>query len=1260
MKKLILMGMVAAAGAAMALPHYGDENQAYDKMPGTYETPHVKWATPLAGGKLKALVILPYNMTREAVELKQRIDLDMTVIQTAGKQKRAQGYREGPTATPLVDAEAEMVVDRIMKERLVEAKEKYDVIVLAKVGWEVFKPDEKAAIVRRVKDGAGLVWYEPKGEGDDYRQLVGEVDEQVREEVFRGYPADVFPIAFFKTTEEMKLSYSGVNRWRAEKAPCRVLASRLGKGRVVAFDFCEENGQGVPTVFGTVFDCGDANNAAKVNSYDYTVYGYNFALAARAILVATGRDAKALSVELPKQFPRSSAQELKVKVKGEGEQRTARVLFEVRPRRAPHGARPLFAAEQKVENFHSTPTPNTYTSAFKMPALPAGTYLAAVRLRDETGAAIDFATTAFEVTADVSLKVATKSDRYEAGSTIEGAVTPSRPLKAGERIVVRATDTWNRRVAEIEAVRSTSTTSDYNFSIPVDQPLCRLWDLQAAVADAKGDVATAETWVGIPDWTFDDYMTMLIFCPQPHSGDWKGDYHADLMRRKAGVNAVYTAILHGNPTRMECNERHHLQSVCYSGHYGEAGNANDSHASFQKANTNVDTYAAVETLRAYAQRGCKPQSAKEFPYHQHCLDVNEFNSKIPVYRYVGKFGTPHYCLTMENYLGGEFSGTENTGFGPRATKAFQAWCRAEYGNDIAKLNAEWNTSFRSFDEVSGIMMVEAVLKDQQCRWLDFRYFMRSEVWGGLFLAFDKYIHTIDPHYGYVGMGGHAQHDYTKYRGPHMTSGKLYVSQKDNWEWTDAFECEMRQSFADDKGWWLGSQSNIRWTSDLNNPISRKRIPWAMLFMGLQGFDWENGLAGESLGGMTWEYADYSDILPFTAEIAEEVFRLERGIGKLTLASKPQRAPVAIDWSPRNHYLSRLLPEQPRGFSGSWVYNVSLIDGAPNDALGMMNSLRMRPKVVAPEDVAGLAKRGYKALWLPYNKGMSDAEAEAILAFVKGGGLVIADNEPGTYTQHGRKREKRLLKELFPDFARVTVTPYGKGHAAYLAGKLNCYPDRMLTGNFAGADIVAGLLEKYAGLRPAVGLTDKDGAPVRNVRLTEFDRAGTRLVGLLRKHVGTMPNDEITYTFDFGGEYDVYDVTKGCAYLGRHAKIDLAVDHYAKMLALVPAKILSATLTAKDAASGGKVDLSIAIATSQSNNRTIEQSNNSRLLADAWHLEVFGPDGQELECYRRNYVVDGDSAALTLPVALNAAKGTYKAVMTSAVSGVKAETAFAIR
>jgi len=84
-----------------------------------------------------------------------------------------------------------------------------------------------------------------------------------------------------------------------------------------------------------------------------------------------------------------------------------------------------------------------------------------------------------------------------------------------------------------------------------------------------------------------------------------------------------------------------------------------------------------------------------------------------------KFGSPFYVLTGENYLSGEFWGKENSGFGPTTNKRFQEWCRKEYKDDLGALNKEWNSDFKSWDPVGGIMLQEAVEKEQLPRWVDF-------------------------------------------------------------------------------------------------------------------------------------------------------------------------------------------------------------------------------------------------------------------------------------------------------------------------------------------------------------------------------------------------------------------------------------------------------------------------------------------------------------------------------------------------------------
>ena len=70
------VAVTSLSTTASATPPFGDPNQPYDRLPGTLQTPHVKWARPLAGGPVKGLFILPYGDSREVVEIAQRLELD--------------------------------------------------------------------------------------------------------------------------------------------------------------------------------------------------------------------------------------------------------------------------------------------------------------------------------------------------------------------------------------------------------------------------------------------------------------------------------------------------------------------------------------------------------------------------------------------------------------------------------------------------------------------------------------------------------------------------------------------------------------------------------------------------------------------------------------------------------------------------------------------------------------------------------------------------------------------------------------------------------------------------------------------------------------------------------------------------------------------------------------------------------------------------------------------------------------------------------
>jgi hypothetical protein len=634
------------------------------------------------------------------------------------------------------------------------------------------------------------------------------------------------------------------------------------------------------------------------------------------------------------------------------------------------------------------------------------------------------------------------------------------------------------------------------------------------------------------------------------------------------------------------------------------------------------------------------------------MDARWINGRIPSYQATAKFGSPMYALTGENYLLGEFRGEEYSGFSPLTTKRFQDWCRQQYRGSLDALNAEWGSRLESWDQVRGILLSDAVEKKQLPRWVDFRYFMRSQVWSGFFLDWSDMMRRFVPEIR-TGKLGHDHHDFSRYR-DNMGQCKLYIGQVQNTEWREALVPELYQSFTGDRSFLMASQSMIRWSYDMATPIDRLRWPWKTLFLGLRGFDWEQaGATPRTLGGHCCLTPDFSEPLPYFQELSREVLFLQRGLGKLTIACKPYRSQVAMLWAPYNHFISRLFPFQENGFSGTWLYNISVTGGAPSDCLALLNSLRIRPTIVAPEDLAGdgLAKRGFRALLLPYNRGMSAAEAAAIRRFVEEGGLVIADNRPAVCSEHGRELGRPRLVDLFPRPERKSVVRFGKGWAAYLPGEINGYTGRFEKCDYTGAESVAALLAECAGQHPPVELIDGHGRPRRDTLMPLFLRGSTKLLGLLRASTSAGREPEET-TLQLPEPCHLWDV-RARAYCGyaREFSIRLGLEpHY---YALLPSQPLGLALTpdarkvrqGEDAVLQGRVDFGAA------------RPADSASIAQAVHVRVYGPSGEELEHFRQNLVFDGPRFQVVLPVSLSEPPGRYRLEAEHVLTGMKAQTWF---
>ena len=1271
--KWLYLGLALTALSAAALPPYGDPNQPYDRLPGTLETYHVKWAKPWAGGKLNVLFVVPFGDSREVVETAQRLELDYTVIMNAGHAVWEDGFYEGPTATPLKDEEAKLVLGEITRQRL-SLGHTYDAIVIGKVSWPVIPAAARELILKHVERGAGLVYVTPNRlqRGVYSQEFLTDVDPEfdrlfladrepgLADSLLAGLPLDVLPWQRFKTPQDIR-DVPGVSRLDHAQTPLCILGTRHGAGRIVALHYGD-----APLASSLSPYLGYPEAAPGLGEEFRVFYDYAFALLAKSITWAAARELEArleLTIAAPataltcvpinagllKYCWEARAPQTVIARTDLPQAQASATLTGGQSGAAARVAWTLRDLTGKTWRADETALAADQTAALKLSLLPRGTYLLDARVFDRSDRVLAFASKSFRVESAVFVTaVTTEKDRYNPGETIAGGAAFSQALAEGQAAEVLAVDTWQRIVARQPAVLAADRASA-TYAIPVSQALSRLWDIRCEVRDAAGAVDSASTWVGLPDWTFDDYLWMLIFAPSPGVYNWKGDLYGDVIR-KYGVNASFTHLIYGYWKLYEVNERHHLASVSYAEHLGEIDSPAGRVLEQQPARTDLDLAELSRMVRHLADTG-EPLDAKQFPYvQQKYLSADWLNDRVKQYALTGRFGSPLYVLTGENYLSGEFFGVENSGFGPLTTKQFQEWCQEQYGGSLAALNAEWNSDFRSWEDVRGLLLLEAVEQNQLPRWVDFRFFMRSRVWTQFFLDWTDMLRRFVPE-ARTGRCGHDQYDFTRFR-DRMTSSKVYVGQEENSEWRQALSIELLQSFSGDRSFLLASQSMIRWTYDLETPLNRERWPWLVLFLGLQGFDWERGLS-ETLGGEFCFTPDLSEPLPFLLDLSREVQTLQSGIGKLTIASTPYRSRVALLWSPVNHYISRLYPFQENAFSGTWMPNVSVVGGAPSDALALLNAARLRPTLIGPEDLrdGGLAKRGFRALVLPYNKGMSEMEEREIRSFVRQGGLLLAENTPGICSEHGKELPERRLADLFPDWTKKTVVRYGKGAAAYLAGEINGFIARMEKGDFAGADAVAALLKEYAAEEPPIEVMDERGVPRRDTLMPVFRHGSTTLLGLLRANTAELRRLPENTLLRFGRPLYVWDVRRG-AYCGELAEMPVRLDMQPQYFALLPALPTGMRLAAPaTAVQGATAVVNGGIAFGAGRKADIAA------LGQAVHLRVFGPDGSERECFRRNLVFSGERFATVLPISFSEPVGRYRVEATHAITAMKAQVWF---
>ena len=624
-------------------------------------------------------------------------------------------------------------------------------------------------------------------------------------------------------------------------------------------------------------------------------------------------------------------------------------------------------------------------------------------------------------------------------------------------------------------------------------------------------------------------------------------------------------------------------------------------------------------------------------------------------------------------------------FCPHCMAGMREWLKSQYA-DLAELNAKWGSDFAAWDEVMPDTYDEASAKNNFRAWGDHRLYMEKVFCG----AYEKIISLVrqqDPG-GRLRMSGcQASTPFTgaDYYELHKHIGYFEAYGGGN-QW------EFHRSFMQ-KGTILGG-----WTGyGISGINARYQI-------------WNATLHALTLHSMFWHFSnqnpDYT--LPKTAtDLSKPLIELRReGLGKLlNHASTRDALGLAVHYSMRSVH-------------GSYAKgNEKTFTGNREGWVNVLEDCGYQYNFIATPQIEDGELAGYKALILPYSIDLTDKEAAAIKTFVQNGGVVIGDFQAGA--MYVGTREQAPLDDVFgverrnnhnrhfftdgevfakPDFdlfpiptemtgctfaeegirtapgaiqgfyldmnpavSALVINEYGKGKGIYLNLALSIYVEARKKGGQAIRDLIKGVLG-YAGIVKFATITDPaTGEPVESgLETVYYSAPGAKYAAVLRElrddrsagHdglvVGTASAAEgegLPARLTFPEAAHIYDVREK-KYLGHVEFIDTTlVAGDVRLLALLPERREAVTMDLPATLDAGQAfDLTLAVDHAQS---------------AVFALNVTQPDGTWDFMLSQNLATDGKTT-LNLRLPLNAPKGAWVFKAKDVATGLTVEKTVTVK
>jgi hypothetical protein len=1189
---LLAAACLLVAAHAEGHPLGLDPNQAYGILGNGFESPHVKWAKPFAGGTVRALVLAPQWSQRETVELAQRLDLDPTAWMCSSFRRVAVPAEWFMIPTPAA------LIDRLLRQY---ASGTFDVIVVGKLDWGMLPAKQRFELLRQVAEGAGLVYVCPPAGNPELALVTSR----------KAAPDGVAFIA-------KGIPFASLPQLRDLRGEKVVRAGLFGKGRVVALDYnqalpAEEDEQGRISLWRTAAYPALTPQWDHVGSYsqeisrgyippdecaelEFVPYEYYQSLVARAVVWASGRQpaAQVGEAELPDpvDYP-ATAQAAQVTT-------TA----------APAGALLKAVVRSRYEygrSYEVPARPAAERSSLPLPAIPAGEYILDVWLTAADGKVLDWSSRGFTVKADIEITAIGLDGRsYNPGDTVAGTASLSRPLTEREALVVELWDNHGRKLAE----RSLAGAGNhYTFSFTLDRPLAILHAICARAASQGHDVAVRRLAFPVRAKLkgFDDFNEIV----------WSGadnQFLTHLMLRKLAqadqadaIDVGWSGATHARNVALA-----NLAAVPYTAGFGHFGSK---------------TVPVTGTMN-----GCMTA-----PQTRNAIDEwGALQSAI-----YGPYGPLSWTHGDESY----YAGQADTCWSDTCLAAFREFLQGRYAS-LDALNREWETGYKTWDDAMPLTFEEAAKTGNYAPWIEHRL-AQQLVWARHYEYTGKALSVNDPH-AHVGFDGN--------NGFNLPNGginwwvlKDHVGELHGYV-RNSEEMEVFRSFAGPghlSGMWYGAYGP-NWPIGPATVEYHHFFPWYSLLHGLNStWFWTMGSPGNITG-----YAPDFTNLPFLQASRDALCDIRGGIGKLLLAGTRQDDGIAVHYSEA----SRLAEALTGGRTTATLEGgISLAGAAPTteawaerltDFNKALEHCGLQYRYMAYEEVEedALAARGCTVFIMPHSRAVSEKEAAAIRRFVNAGGLLLADILPGILNGHGTRQAESLLADLFPSREPGVVNRIGDGKSVLLGDMLAGYGYAAFRnmqgwGRLEGRHrVLAELLAKEAGIAARVTVVPRGQGEMPPTEVARFRSGEAEYVGLLREYF-LYDHKPYPATVRFPRKAHLYDLRRG-EYLGHTDSVDTELSHEAQVYALLPYRVNSVRVKGPSAAKAGEASefaLSVAV-------------SGGKPGLHVFRFEVLGPSGEALPWYAANVRADNGRAACTIPWALNERPGQYTLLARDAATG----------